>query len=99
MQPGGKESDVEPAVVKETKGRVECQPTSEPSPDDYNLPSNDDEMTDMIEKMKNCGMSAESAVAEIKKRKKQYEAAIKKFVIASKKSRNMPKRNSLNADM
>ena len=79
-----KESAIVPAVVKEAKGRFKRQPTSEPSPDDYNLPSNDDEMTDMIEKMKDCGISAESAEAEIKKRKKQYEGAIKKFVIASK---------------
>ena len=49
--------------------------------------------------MMDCGMSTESAEAEIKKRKKQYEAAVKKYVTASKKLRNMPKRNSRNADM
>ena len=53
----------------------------------------------MIEKMIDCGMSTKSAEAKIKKRKKQYEAAVKKYVTASKKQRNMPKRNSLNADM
>ena len=53
----------------------------------------------MVDKMMECGMSAESAEAEIKKRKKQYKPAVKKFVTATKKSRNMPKRNSLNADV
>ena len=63
------------------------------------LPANDEELNEMIEKMMGCGMSNESAEAETKKRKKQYEAAVKKYVTASKKQRNMPKRNSLNADM
>ena len=73
--------------------------SDEPSPSDYNLPKGDEEMDEMIEKMIACGMSAESAENEIKKRKKQYEAAVKKFVVASKKSRIMPKRNSFNAVM
>ena len=56
--------------------------SDEPSQADYNLPANEEEMDDMIERMIACGMSAESAGNEIKKRKKQYEAAVKKFVVA-----------------
>ena len=44
-------------------------------------------------------MSSESVEEEIKKSKKQYEVAVKKYVSTSRKQRNMPKRNSLNVDM
>ena len=87
-------------IKEKTKSLSSRQEESEePSQADYNLPANDEEMDDMIERMIACGMSAESAGNEIKKRKKQYEAAVKKFVVASKKTRSMPKRNSFNADM
>ena len=47
---------------------------------DYRLPGNNEELNEMIEKMIDCGMSTKSAEAEIKKRKKQYEVAVKKYV-------------------
>ena len=57
---------------------------AEPNLEDYRLPGKDEELNEMIEKMMDCGMSNKSAEVEIKKRKKQYKAAVKKYVTTSK---------------
>ena len=67
----------------------------EPTLEDFKLPGSENDIDDLVGKMIDCGMSVESAEAEIKKRKKQYETAVKKYVTASKKTRRMPKRNSI----
>ena len=56
---------------------------------DYRLPGNNEELNEMIEKMIDCGMSTKSEEAKIKKIKKQYETAVKKYVTASKNQRNI----------
>ena len=61
---------------------------TEPNLDDFRLPRNDNEVNEMIEKMMACGMTSESAEAKIKKRKKQYEVAAKKYVTVLRKQIN-----------
>ena len=57
---------------------------AEPNFEDYRIPGKDEELNEMVKKMIDCGMSNKSAETEIKKRKKQYEAAVKKYVTTSK---------------
>ena len=70
----------------------------EPLPSDFNIPVDDAEEEKLITKMMECGMSSADATANIEKRKKLFNQAIKKYTAAiSKKARQTKSRkNSLN---
>jgi hypothetical protein len=70
----------------------------EPVPSDFNIPVDDAEEEKLITKMMECGMSSADATANIEKRKKLFNQAIKKYTTAiSKKVRQTKSRkNSLN---
>ena len=74
---------------------------NEPLPGDYNIPVEDAKQDKLISRMMNCGVSYADAVANIEKRKKLFDQAVKKYVSAkksiSKKGRQIkPRKNSLN---
>ena len=74
---------------------------NEPVPSDFNIPVDEAEQNKLISRMMNCGVSHADAVANIEKRKKLFDQAIKKYVSAkksiSKKGRPIkPRKNSLN---
>jgi hypothetical protein len=64
----------------------------EPWPGDFNVPVDDDEMEVMIEAMVAIGMNCKEAELVIKARKKDYNDALKKFKVDSKK--RLPKKDS-----
>ena len=81
-----------------SSGAVETAPV----PADYALPDTEDGINELIEKMTMLGMSYAEAEANVKKRKKLYLQALKRFELkgnASKKERPTKyRRNSLNAN-
>ena len=57
----------------------------EPNPTDYDLPADDEEMEEMIEKMTAVGVKYPEASKLIKQRIKDYDTAVKKFKTEKKK--------------
>ena len=94
------------AVVAEwvsmSSGALSGAVETAPFPADYALPDTEDGINELIEKMTMLGMSYAEAEANVKKRKKLYLQALKRFELkgnASKKERPTKyRRNSLNAN-
>ena len=61
------------------------EPIEEPNPIDYDLPADDEEMEEMIERMTAVGIKYPEASKLIKQRVKDYETAVKKFKAERKK--------------
>ncbi len=64
----------------------------EPNPEDYDLPGDDEEMEEMIERMTAVGIKYPEASKLIKQRIKDYETAVKKYK-AEKKKQDQPKKS------
>ena len=87
--------------TQETQETTEQDITPEPKPSEFNLPETDEEINKIIAKLIEFGMSNSDAVANIEKRKKLFNQALKKHMSvatrAAKKNRPLKNRkDSLN---
>ena len=98
----------EPNTKERREESEQAQPTQDqeptgpaPAPADFALPETDELICELIEKMTACGMTHADAEANIEKRRKSYQQALKKHQQTSKaiKRGRPPKsrKNSLNA--
>ena len=96
-QPSSSKTTGQPDNQTQTIEAEPTQPTAielieEPNPDDYDLPKDDDEMEEMIERMTAVGIKYTEASKLIKQRIKDYESACKKYK-AERKKQEQPKKS------
>ena len=71
-----------------------------PKPEDYNLPSNQEEWKGLVNKIMALGLTSKEANSNLEKRRKMYNTALKEYsnsgMTAGKKGRPKSRKNSLN---
>jgi hypothetical protein len=92
-------SDKDNSVPIQSDHQTESQP-DKPKPEDFNLPSSQEEWKEIVDKMVALGLSSKEANASLEKRRKMYNTALKEYSnsgsTASKKGRPKSRKNSLN---
>jgi hypothetical protein len=74
---------------------------AKPTLEDYNFPSCEDDWNDVVNKLMDMGLTSKEANASLEKRKKQFNAALKEFLInngkpKARKGRAKSRKNSIN---